>query len=572
MWAVGGFLAAAILALAYLYLSRSEPFSPPTTPAPLTSFEGFEVDPALSADGDHIAFAWDQGTGEPYQIYVQDIDEGGPKPITNGPAEARYPVWSPDGNEIAFLRRTGLDDNELIIVRATGGAERRVTTLTDVHFIGLDWSPDGTHLAVVDREAAGDAESIFLLSLANGAEERLTHPPSVTVGDRNPSFSPDGTKLAFVRWSEGPQNEIHVLELDTGESKRLTTHEGYVRDLDWLPDGSAIVFPSLWRGITGLWVISAAGGEPSRLDFGASARSVSVSATGRLAYSTEFTNTNLWRIPGPNASRPSPATRFIASTRHEFEPQYSPKGDRIAFTSERSGTAHIWICQSDGTRCWQATPQGAIAVVPRWSPDGGTIAFTEVSSGNPDIYIMDFEVGIPFRLTRTKSIDVAWSWSRDGRTVYIVSDVSGQYEVWRMPPEGGDAEQLTTDGGMCPLESADGRTLFYAKITSPMSVWSRSLEDGREKLLFEADIAQRCFTLWNDRILYFLQDQERGVWVEAYDVDTGETRTVVELGRYTRLGRYGRHTVSPDGRWIVYTREDGGGSDVMLVDHVSLPD
>jgi Tol biopolymer transport system component len=572
MWAIGGFLAAGALALLYLYLTRSQPFSPPTTPTPLTSFEGFEVDPALSADGETIAFSWDQGTGEPYQIYVQEIDGGEPKAITTGSAESRYPVWSPDGDEIAYLRRTGLDDNEIIVARASGGAERRVATLTDVHFIGLDWSPDGTRLAVVDREAPGDAESIFLLSLSDGALERLTYPPSVTVGDRNPAFSPDGTQLAYVRWSEGPQNEIHLLELGTGESKRLTIHEGYVRSLDWLPDGSAIVFPSLWRGITGLWVISATGGEPSRLDFGTSARSVTVSATGRLAYSTEYTNTNLWRIPGPNAATPSPATRFIASTRHEFEPQYSPDGDRIAFTSERSGGAHIWICKNDGTRCRQVTPQGAIAVVPRWSPDGSTIAFTEVSSGNPDIYVMDFEVGIPHRLTRTESIDVAWTWSGDGRMLYTVSDVTGKYQVWRMPAEGGDAEQLTSDGGMCPLLSADGRTLFFAKMTSPLSVWSRSLEDGRETLLFEADIAQRCFTLWRTKLLYFLQDQDRGVWVEAYDVETGETTTVVELGRYTRMGRYGRHTVSPDGRWIVFTREDGGGSDVMLVEHITLPD
>jgi Tol biopolymer transport system component len=181
---------------------------------------------------------------------------------------------------------------------------------------------------------------------------------------------------------------------------------------------------------------------------------------------------------------------------------------------------------------------------------------------------MDFDVGIPHRLTREESIDVAWSWSRDGRTIYSVSDVSGEYQVWRIPAEGGDAEQLTSDGGMYPLESTDGRTLFYAKITSPLSVWSHSLEDGREEFLFEADIVQRGFTLWNNTILYILQDQERGVWVEAYDVETGETTTVTELGRYTRLGRYGRHSVSPDGRWIVYTREDGGGSDVMLVERV----
>jgi Tol biopolymer transport system component len=212
-----------------------------------------------------------------------------------------------------------------------------------------------------------------------------------------------------------------------------------------------------------------------------------------------------------------------------------------------------------------------MAAVPRWSPDGERIAFTEVSTGNPDIYVLDFEVGIPHRLTREESIEAAWGWSRDGRYIYSVSDVSGEYQVYRIPAEGGEAEQLTSDGCAFPLESFDGRTLYYVKITSPPTVWSRSLEDGRERFLFEADIAQRGFTLWNNKILYFRQEPDRGPWVEAYDVDTGETTTVAELGRYTRLGRYGRHSVSPDGRWIVYTREDGGGSDIMMVESVSPP-
>jgi Tol biopolymer transport system component len=102
-------------------------------------------------------------------------------------------------------------------------------------------------------------------------------------------------------------------------------------------------------------------------------------------------------------------------------------------------------------------------------------------------------------------------------------------------------------------------------------VFSRSLEDGREKFLFQADITQKGFTIWNNKILYIQQDPNRGPQIVAYDVGTSETAIVNELGRYTRLGRYGRHTVSPDGRWLVYTREDGGGSDIMLVESVSLP-
>ena len=58
--------------------------------------------------------------------------------------------------------------------------------------------------------------------------------------------------------------------------------------------------------------------------------------------------------------------------------------------------------------------------------------------------------------------------------------------------------------------------------------------------------------------------------VEPPPVPPRDLPPVADLGEGTRLGGYGRHTVSPDGRSIVFTREDGRGSDIMMVDSRSL--
>jgi Tol biopolymer transport system component len=565
---VAAIVAALGLVISTLYLSRSRRFSPPPTPVPLTSFEGLEIHPALSPDGEKLAFSWDRGEGAPNQIYVLEIGVGEPQAITSGPGDAESPVWSPDGLEIAFLRRSE-EASKVVVVSSTGGEERTLVSTTQVDFPGLDWSPDGSHIALVDKNKPTDPNSIYLLSIETGERRRLTSPPPAGGGDRDPAFSPDGSKLAFVRWSEGPRNVIYITELGGDEPKRLTLYEGFVRDIDWLADGSALIFPSMWRGIAGLWVISTEGGNPTRLTFGENARNVSVSPAGQVAYSTQVTDANLWRVHGPGSATPSGPERFINSTRQDFEPQYSPNGGQIAITSDRSGDNHIWICKSNGKHCKQLTPQGAVAVAPRWSPDEKSIAFTEISRGNPDIYLFDFSLRIPHRLTREDAIDVAWSWSRDGRWLYFFTDRTGRYEVWRLPIDGGDAEQLTDSGGAFPLESHDGREIYYMKLTSPRSIWRRPLEGRDESLLFEAPISQRGFTLWEDEIIYLRQDPEKA-WVEAYNLATGEITTIADLGEGTRLGGYGRHTVSPDGRSIVFTREDGGGSDILMVDGRSL--
>jgi len=94
------------LGATWLYLSqrRSEPARPTMRVVPFTSFPGREDQPALSPDGNQIAFAWDGEKGDNSDIYVKSINGDKPLRITSDPAVDFRPTWSPDGQRIAFLR------------------------------------------------------------------------------------------------------------------------------------------------------------------------------------------------------------------------------------------------------------------------------------------------------------------------------------------------------------------------------------------------------------------------------------------------------------------------------------
>lgn len=119
----------------------------------------------------------------------------------------------------------------------------------------------------------------------------------------------------------------------------------------------------------------------------------------------ELPRGTLAEAPGTGVA-PRPPTKLIASTWGEFEPQFSPDGRRVAFTSYRSGTSQVWVCGSDGSNPVQLTSfSGLGAELSSWSPDGRHIAFNSTLKGNWDIYVIGSQGCAPRQLTAENSID-----------------------------------------------------------------------------------------------------------------------------------------------------------------------
>ena len=92
---------------------------------PITRFQGLEVDPAISPDGKWVAFAWDGGSGDNFDIYVQSIDGSSQMQLTKDAAVDHAPAWSPDGLRIAFVRVLE-GKREIVVLPALGGHEKRL--------------------------------------------------------------------------------------------------------------------------------------------------------------------------------------------------------------------------------------------------------------------------------------------------------------------------------------------------------------------------------------------------------------------------------------------------------------
>jgi eukaryotic-like serine/threonine-protein kinase len=552
----------------------------PLQPLPLTSYPGQEMLPSFSPDGKQVAFAWDGEKGDNFDVYVKLVDTGTPHRITTHPAQDSFPAWSPDGNYLAFRRHTNEYD-AVYLIPSLGGPERKLADIcprlmgSQVGGDGLTYSPDGKFLALPDKDSAGEPFSIMQISTETGEKRKLSSPPAGSRGDNTPTFSPDGRQIAFSRMVGEGIEDIYVMAAEGGEPRRLTFDNQFIRDVDWTADGGEIVFISQRAGDTGLWRVSAAGGTPERVvpALGSSITRARISRQGhRLAYTQYFPDTNIWRFELAGAkSRIQPPTMLISSSKFDSAAQYSPEGNKITFTSDRSGSLEIWACEADGSNPVQLTNfRGPQADSPCWSPDGNQIAFDARPDGNANIFVISVEGGKPYRLTEDAAEEIAPSWSRDGRWIYFESNRNGSSQIWKMPAKGGQALQVTKDGGYTSHESMDGKFLYYTKGRNIAGIWRVPVEGGDEMLVIDTHKAG-YWSAWTvvEQGIYFLTAESLAR--PTIDFFSFTTNKVKEIASLTTPFKPWTNPVglsrSADGRWLLFAQVDREEMDIMLVEN-----
>ena len=563
----GGVLIGAGVAGILFSRLASEPA--PFIPVQLTAYPGQERDPSLSPDATHVAFSWNGENRDNDDIYVKRIDSGPPLRLTTDPAVDRKPVFSPRGDAIGFLRRLDRNVWAILLIPPLGGRERKVAEVTTSD--GLAWLPDGRHLVVTDRPLPEESAALFRLDIDTGARVRLTTPPDNSQVDHDPAVSPDGRSVAFTRRTGPGVSRLYLLSLAgnllaAGESRELTDQSHHPGAAAWTGGGGDLIFSDALPGTANsIWRVPAAGtGPPYRLAIAGEQFQRPTAARDRLVYQKLTSDANIWRLDsGSRKARP-----FVASTRIDRSPSFSPTGEQVVFTSERSGTAEIWLCDADGSNAVQLTSfEGPRPGSPRFSPDGEQITFDATEHGHRDIYVISRHGGQPRRLTANPAHDAIPSFSRDGRWVYFASNRGGDFQIWKKPAPGGEAIRVTDRGAYIGLEAPDGKSLYYTKAARGPAVdwclWRLPLDGGPEVKVLDA-VLPRNFAVTASGLYYIAPPDNDGVSELRFrSAASGDDQLLSRI----RKPVFWRLAVSPDERTILYSRLDHSDSDLMLVEN-----
>jgi Tol biopolymer transport system component/DNA-binding winged helix-turn-helix (wHTH) protein len=580
MWIPGlvGIMVLLITVALFVRPSRKSLYSPPDSlmnssalmAVPFTAYPGVETAPSFSPDGSRIVFSWDNATGKrsgrpQFDLYVKAIGSESLLRLTNHPSDWISSTWSPDGTRIAFHRLAD-DDNGIYVVPALGGPERKLLSTQTPYDVAapISWSPDGKWIAYSDWDKAASANRNFLLNVETLETHQFPHDPSCR-HDGGMTFPHSGKELAIVCVHNTFSFEYLITDLQGKSQRSLALRHEYPHGLAWSGDDQSLIVAAANAGGVEFYEIRVTDGEVHTLPVAAGAWPAISNDGHKLAFSLSDDHVNIWRkdLQHPEA----PAVQMYASTRPQSSAQYSPDGRHIAFDSMRSGTWSVWLADSDGGNLVQIT-QGLPARYPRWSPDSRKITFQMTEpSGFQEVYTADISDHVAHKLKTNVRESANPYWSHDGKWIYFLGREGTGHQLFRCPAEGGEVTLLVDSMEVTnQIESSDGKLLYFPLRFSEANMMTLALDRpgaAPQQLPQMARIFdQSKWAVVPGGIYFAPRDHPRSICF--YDFVAHRTRELFKADKDLAEGM----SVSPDGRYLLYSQLDESSSAIMLVNYL----
>ena len=248
-----------------------------------------------------------------------------------------------------------------LVVADQDGFNETVILQSEDPIMSPAWSPDSRRLAYVSFE--NDRSSVWVQTLRTGNRIQVSNKPGINGA---PSFSPDGRQLVLTLGGIDGNLDIHVLDLSTRQTRRLTTHRAIDTEGSWSPDGRYIYFTSDRSGGPQVYRVPAAGGTPERVTFEGSYNArPRLSPDGKRLAMVHLDRGN-YRIAVMEVR--SKELLVVSAGQQDESPSFAPNSDTLIYATRQARNGVLETVTADGLiRQRVSSGQGDVRE-PVWSP------------------------------------------------------------------------------------------------------------------------------------------------------------------------------------------------------------
>ncbi|NIL93221.1 MAG: Tol-Pal system beta propeller repeat protein TolB [Woeseiaceae bacterium] len=223
------------------------------------------------------------------------------------------------------------------------------------------WSPDSRRIAYVSFE--GNRSSIFIQTLRTGNRIQVSSRAGVNGA---PAFSPDGRKLVVTLSDADGNLDIYTLDINSRQTKRITTHRAIDTEGSWSPDGRYIYFTSDRSGGPQIYRVAANGGTAERITFEGSYNArPRMSPDGEKLAMVHLQNGN-YRIAVMDLDRKD--LLVLSAGRQDESPSFAPNSDTLIYATRPGRNGVLESVTADGLIRQRLKSGDGDVREPVWSP------------------------------------------------------------------------------------------------------------------------------------------------------------------------------------------------------------
>lgn len=462
------FIVLSLIALTVFYFTSTQEtvqISHPVEDHAITTFEGIEEHPAVSHNGELVAFQWLR-EGQKGQIYVKNLTstDAPLNLISMGDKEETSPAWSYDDKQLAYVRITEQGQCEIRIRELATNKDSLIDTGCYYQSFRklITWSNTEDNFIIYGKRTAG-ATALFRYDFTTEIATQLTF-PQVHETDFAPQLTHNNDKLVFIR--ERGSQSYDVIAQQAGENQTILKGQVSIVDITIHGEEDAVIVN---YAKSGQFIID-------HIDLSTKAHQHIANRTlpSTISYNNQQKNLAISdhiskeyvALVGFQTSK---INRRVSSSSRDMYGRYLPQSKEIMFLSNRSGLWSVWLKGTLNSE--NLTKDLGNVTVPAVSPDEKqyVVKIASTESSATSLYLGTLATNQLQKLD-TNGLQVEnLSWAKDGKSIYFFSANGETSGIYNLDLASSTIKQLTQTNEQYAIESDDGN--LYMSRLNQAGIW-----------------------------------------------------------------------------------------------------